>query len=355
MTSTTAPCRPPTPSTLLSETVARLIDAGARSCCRAATTTPRAGSGSPATCWRGPVCTSAPRPRRSACPVVVAGVAVHALPYLEPSAAAETLGPPSATHAGVLRAAMARVEADLATRGAPRWSWPTPSSPAGPPATASATSASAGSSAVPRRLRRRAYAALGHLHGRQQLSERVRYSGSPLAMSFSEAGTPRVPGWSTSPRRGSSVEAVEAPVERPLACCAATSTTCWPTPPSPRPSGLVPGDPHRPGAPAGAMDRLRPRFPHALVLRWEPQGARGAGRAATPRGSTAATTSTSAATSSPTSAAVTAPTAGGAGGAARGARGLAGRAGRRTTTRGASSPLSMPSRRGRRVRLHRCG
>lgn len=30
------------------------------------------------------------------------------------------------------------------------------------------------------------YAALGHLHGRQRLSERVRYSGSPLRYSFSE-------------------------------------------------------------------------------------------------------------------------------------------------------------------------
>ena len=31
------------------------------------------------------------------------------------------------------------------------------------------------------------YTALGHLHGRQELSPAVRYSGSPLAYSFSEA------------------------------------------------------------------------------------------------------------------------------------------------------------------------
>ncbi len=31
------------------------------------------------------------------------------------------------------------------------------------------------------------YTALGHLHGRQALSPQVRYSGSPLAYSFSEA------------------------------------------------------------------------------------------------------------------------------------------------------------------------
>ena len=32
------------------------------------------------------------------------------------------------------------------------------------------------------------YAALGHLHGSQTLTDSVRYSGSPLAYSFSEAG-----------------------------------------------------------------------------------------------------------------------------------------------------------------------
>ncbi|MBA8815291.1 exonuclease SbcD [Microbacterium halimionae] len=35
------------------------------------------------------------------------------------------------------------------------------------------------------------YAALGHIHGRQQLSPRVRYSGAPLHYSFGEADKPR--------------------------------------------------------------------------------------------------------------------------------------------------------------------
>jgi DNA repair protein SbcD/Mre11 len=35
------------------------------------------------------------------------------------------------------------------------------------------------------------YVALGHIHGRAALSERVRYSGAPLHYSFSEAGKPR--------------------------------------------------------------------------------------------------------------------------------------------------------------------
>jgi exonuclease SbcD len=38
------------------------------------------------------------------------------------------------------------------------------------------------------------YVALGHIHGRAVLSERVRYSGAPLHYSFSEAGKPRG-GW----------------------------------------------------------------------------------------------------------------------------------------------------------------
>lgn len=35
------------------------------------------------------------------------------------------------------------------------------------------------------------YVALGHIHGRQKLSERVRYAGAPLHYSFGEAGKPR--------------------------------------------------------------------------------------------------------------------------------------------------------------------
>ncbi|MET0735299.1 MAG: exonuclease SbcCD subunit D [Microbacterium sp.] len=35
------------------------------------------------------------------------------------------------------------------------------------------------------------YVALGHIHGRQQLSDRVRYVGAPLHYSFGEAGKPR--------------------------------------------------------------------------------------------------------------------------------------------------------------------
>lgn len=45
------------------------------------------------------------------------------------------------------------------------------------------------------------YTALGHLHGRQRMAEAVRYSGSPLAYSFSEAGHTKG-GWLISTAHG---------------------------------------------------------------------------------------------------------------------------------------------------------
>ena len=99
------------------------------------------------------------------------------------------MGAAGRSHEAVLTEAMLRVRADLAGRAAPARSCsPTRSWPAPQPATPSATSASAES-----RWSRPAvfdgvdYAALGHLHGRHTLTDAVRYCGSPLAYSFSEA------------------------------------------------------------------------------------------------------------------------------------------------------------------------
>src|SRR6185369_112404 len=63
------------------------------------------------------------------------------------------------------------------------------------------------------------YVALGHLHGRHTLSSSVRYSGSPLAYSFSEAAH-RKGSWliDLDAAGGSQAEFVDAPVPRPLAC-----------------------------------------------------------------------------------------------------------------------------------------
>jgi exonuclease SbcD len=118
------------------------------------------------------------------------------------------------------------------------------------------------------------YTALGHLHGRQSLSPQVRYSGSPLAYSFSEAthtkgswlidvGPEGVTGISEllwkAPRklavlRGELSELLESPDHAwaEEAYCQITLT-----------------DTQRP---AQAMERLRARFPDTLVLGFDPQG-----------------------------------------------------------------------------------
>jgi exonuclease SbcD len=118
------------------------------------------------------------------------------------------------------------------------------------------------------------YAALGHLHGRQQVAEHVRYSGSPVAMSFSEARHTKVSLLVDLSGAEPVVEEVAAPVARPLAVLrgsleqlladpahrAAESAWCQVT--------LT--DTVRP---LGAMEQVRRRFPHTLELRFDPQGA----------------------------------------------------------------------------------
>jgi len=61
------------------------------------------------------------------------------------------------------------------------------------------------------------YVALGHIHGRSMLSDRVRYSGAPLHYSFGEAGKPRG-GWLVELDAGGldTVEWVDLPVPRRL-------------------------------------------------------------------------------------------------------------------------------------------
>jgi exonuclease SbcD len=119
------------------------------------------------------------------------------------------------------------------------------------------------------------YTALGHLHGRQQLSPTVRYSGSPLAYSFSEASHTKG-GWllDFGPGGLEDVRAVDWEAERPLArlrgrledlladplLAGAAESYCQ----------VVLTDDERP---AQAMERLRTRFRHTLMLGFEPDNA----------------------------------------------------------------------------------
>jgi len=222
-------------------------------------------------------------PRRCAEPVLLEDrhgpVALYPLPYLEPVLAAGPLGLADGvtSHEAVLGAAMGAVRADLSGR------------PAG---TRSVVSAHAfvvggqacdserdigvgGVAAVPSGLFDGVdYTALGHLHGRQRITDTVRYSGSPLAYSFSEQAHTKG-SWLVTLGAGGveAVEPVEAPVPRPLALLRGRLDELLGAPAHARHEGswcrVTLTDAERPPE---AMQRLRTRFPHTLELRFEPEG-----------------------------------------------------------------------------------
>ena len=209
-------------------------------------------------------------------PVEVGDVAVHPLPYLEPSVAADRLGAGDRTHAAVLAAAMGRVRADLATRGGRSVVMAHAFVTGGATSDSERDISVGGVSAVhPSTFDGVDYVALGHLHGRQQVAEDVRYSGSPVALSFSEVNHTKGSWLVEMDSAGVAVTAVEAPVHKPLAVlrgdledlladprhAAAESAWCQVT--------LT--DAVRPMA---AMERLRRRFPDTLVVQFDPQGVR---------------------------------------------------------------------------------
>lgn len=132
-----------------------------------------------------------------ATPVVVSDehgpVAFYGIPYLEPETTRAELGVPSArTHADILDAAMERIRADLAERtvdgAAPRSVVLAHAFVVGAEATGSERSISVGGveTVSASAFDGVDYVALGHLHSPQTLTDRVRYSGSPLPYSFGE-------------------------------------------------------------------------------------------------------------------------------------------------------------------------
>jgi len=210
---------------------------------------------------------------------VEAVLAIYGIPWLEPRLVAEQLGVDTASHFEVTRAATGLIREDIERRSA---------SASVHSVVLAHTFASGGISsdserdlsiggvgAVPLDLFDGfSYTALGHLHGRQALSPQVRYSGSPLAYSFSEARHQKG-GWLVdigaegvtaveevlweAPRplavlRGPLAELLESPEHQwaEAAYCQVTLT-----------------DAQRP---ARAMERLRSRFPDTLVLGFDPEG-----------------------------------------------------------------------------------
>ncbi|MGW0649414.1 exonuclease SbcCD subunit D [Streptomyces umbrinus] len=198
-------------------------------------------------------------------------VAFYGLPYLEPGLVHAHFGAEHASHHAVLSAAMDQVRADLAAR------------PSGIRSvvlahafvTGADTSDSerditaGGVPSVPASVFTGAdYVALGHLHRCQKISERIRYSGSPLAYSFSEAEHPKAM-WLVDLAADTAITARKllCPVPRRLRQMSGTLQDlltspeyseyepCW--------LHITLTDPDRPHM---AMERLQQRFPHALKL-----------------------------------------------------------------------------------------
>jgi DNA repair protein SbcD/Mre11 len=209
-------------------------------------------------------------------------VAVHAIPYLEPDAVRSAWALPERSHAAALTAAMSRVTADLSARRGTRSVVLAHAFIAGDPDAAAGMASDSerdisvgGLQIAPTRLFTGVdYAALGHLHGRHTLSETIRYSGSPLAYSFSEAQHTKG-SWlvDLGPDGVASAEFVPAPVPRRLATVRgrledlladpghAAHEDSW--------LQVTLTDARRP---MHAMERLRARFPHTLMLGFDPEG-----------------------------------------------------------------------------------
>jgi exonuclease SbcD len=212
-------------------------------------------------------------------------VAVYAIPYLEPAVVGDDLPPdaahscddeaPTRGHAHVLGRAMAAVRRDRDARGgrsvAMAHGWVT----GGAACESERDITVGGINAVPGALFDGVdYVALGHLHSPQVISDRLRYSGSPLAYSFSEA-THRKGSWLVELDAAglARVEFVAAPSTRRLSTISGTLDVLLADPALEAQVddyvAVTLIDPVRPPA---AMDRMRVRFPHVLTLTWAPVG-----------------------------------------------------------------------------------
>jgi DNA repair protein SbcD/Mre11 len=198
-------------------------------------------------------------------------VAVYGLPYLDPHAVADPWRLRARSHQAALTEAMGRVRRDLAQRSAGTRSVVLAHAfVAGAQPSDSERDISVGGVArVPVDVFDGVdYAALGHLHGRHTLTESIRYSGSPLAYSFSEAGQHKGSWLVELGADGfSRAEFVEAPVPRPLVRLRGSLERLLDDPAYAQHEGSwVEATLTDPVRPAQAMDRLRRRFPHTLLL-----------------------------------------------------------------------------------------
>lgn len=216
-----------------------------------------------------------------ATPVVVddehGSVAFYGIPYLEPETTRVELDVPAArTHAEVLDAAMDLVRADLAARGEAgqhvRSVVLAHAFIVGGEATGSERSISSGGieTAPASAFDGVDYVALGHLHSPQTLTERVRYSGSPLPYSFGERSHRKAVWILELDADGlGSVDRVDLPVVRGLARIEGTVEELTTH------AAFSEYEDHYVSAvltdevrPVDAMRLLQQRFRHAIHLEW---------------------------------------------------------------------------------------
>ncbi len=215
-------------------------------------------------------------------------VAVYGLPYLEPEIARHELGlgrrgdGTARSHEAVLTEAMERVRRDLFLRpGARSVVLAHAFVGGGVPSDSERDICVGGVDLVPAPVFDGVdYVALGHLHRPQTLTERLRYSGSPLAYSFGEAGQEKQVWLVDLDATGlAGVRALALPTPRPLTVLTGTLDELLADP------AHVAVEEHFVSArltddvrPSDPMRQLRTRFPHCVHLEWTGSAGGGDGR-----------------------------------------------------------------------------
>jgi exonuclease SbcD len=197
-------------------------------------------------------------------------VAIYGIPYLEPSLTRDELQA-DRSHQAVLTAALDRIRADLAT-------YPTGTRSVvlahafvahAKPCTSERDITVGGIDYVSASAFDGIdYVALGHLHGAQTIGDRIHYSGSPLAYSFSEADhTKTLTVVDLHADSTVTLTCIPTPVPRPLACLEGPFQDLLTNPAHEHLTGswlqVTFTDPALPYEP---MAKLRRRFPHTMQL-----------------------------------------------------------------------------------------
>ena len=206
---------------------------------------------------------------------------IYGIPYLLPDAVMDELGA-ERSHASVLAAAAARIREDAARRGLSRTvvlahAFVTNAEPSESERDIRVGGIGDAPAAV---LAGCSYLALGHLHGQQEVPvpksrTKARYSGSPLAFSFSENQVKSVTLAEIDGAGTAATKLLPAPVPRPLrqvrgrladllaraSADLADLAGAW--------VKVVLTDQVRPAAP---MERLREKWPHTIALDFAPEG-----------------------------------------------------------------------------------